>query len=254
MDDDDRPVGRILTRRDVLVALGAAGAMMVSRCSGSSAGSSSSGDSSSVAGSGSAPTACVVRPQQTEGPYFVDEMLNRSDVRSDPTTGLVKPGTPLELDLHVSRITADACTPLPGAVVDIWSCDHEGVYSGVVDPGFDSRGQRWLRGLQTTDENGVATFTTLYPGWYPGRTVHIHFKIRSAPDRRPGFEFTSQLYFDDAFTDQVHAREPYAARGARMVRNDQDGIFRRGGSQLMLAPTRDGEGYAATFEVSLQGV
>ena len=245
MHDDDRPVGTVLSRRGMLAALGAAGVLAVARCSGADRGGNAM-NGSSFAG-------CVVRPQQTEGPYFVDEMLRRSDIRSEPADGAVKPGAPLDLTIRVSRLAADACVPVAGAVVDIWQCDHAGVYSGVVDPQFDTTGKQYLRGFQVTDADGAARFTTIYPGWYPGRTVHIHFKIRSAPDASPGYEFTSQLYFDDAVTDEVFASEPYSARGPRTARNDQDGIFRRGGgSDLLLPVTRAGEGYVGTFDVALQ--
>jgi protocatechuate 3,4-dioxygenase beta subunit len=173
---------------------------------------------------------CVVRPQQTEGPYFVDERLRRSDIRSDPSDGSVKPGVLLRLEFHVSRIDGSACTPLSGAVVDIWQCDALGVYSDVRDFNglFDTRGKKFLRGHQVTDAGGTARFITIYPGWYPGRTVHIHFKIRTDPNARRGYEFTSQIYFDDAITDQVHAQAPYAGKGRRWLKNDGDGTASSG--------------------------
>jgi protocatechuate 3,4-dioxygenase beta subunit len=93
---------------------------------------------------------------------------------------------------------------------------------------------------------------TIYPGWYEGRTVHIHFKIRTEPAGRRGLEFTSQMYFDDRLTDRVYADRPYAARGPRTARNQHDRIFRRGGDQLMLAPAAAANGYAATFAIGLQ--
>ncbi|MDD1762963.1 MAG: hypothetical protein LUQ59_12100, partial [Methanothrix sp.] len=99
---------------------------------------------------------------------------------------------------------------------------------------------------------GEARFVTVYPGWYPGRTVHIHFKIRTAPMAQRSFEFTSQLYFDDMLTDRAHVVPPYAAKGPRTTRNQQDWIFRRGGDQLMLAPNATADGYAATFAIGLQ--
>jgi protocatechuate 3,4-dioxygenase beta subunit len=197
--------------------------------------------------------ACVVRPEQTEGPYFVDEMLNRSDIRSDPSDGSVKEGVPLRLVINVSQIDGSSCTALAGgAFVDVWQCDALGVYSDVQDPGFDTTGEKFLRGYQVTDVNGATEFMTIYPGWYQGRTVHIHFKVRTDPASQQGYEFTSQLYFDDSITDQVHTREPYAAKGQRTLRNDGDGIFQNGGSQLMPQLAEEGEGYVATFNIGLQ--
>ncbi len=238
VDNDDRQVGRLLTRREALTALGAAGALVLLRCS--------SGSSSPTSD-----TACVVRPQQTAGPYYVDRALNRSDIRSDPATGAVSTGVPLDLTFHVSRVADAACAPLAGALVDVWHCDHRGVYSDVVDPRFDTVGQKFLRGYQVTDGDGIAHFTTVFPGWYPGRTVHIHFKIRSAPEADPGFEFTSQLYFDDDLTDRIHALDPYSEKGRR-TRNADDGIYSRGGDQLTLDTTRRGEGLATAFDIALQ--
>ncbi len=195
---------------------------------------------------------CVVRPEQTEGPYFVDERLNRSDIRSDPADGQVKPGTPLALTLKVWRLSAGDCRPLVGAQVDLWHCDALGVYSDVRDPGFSTIGQKFLRGYQLTDAQGEARFVTVYPGWYPGRTVHIHFKIRTGLVAQRNFEFTSQLYFGDELTDRVHADLPYAKKGPRTARNQHDFIFRRGGNHLLLAPTATADGYSATFAIGLQ--
>ena len=158
----------------------------------------------------------------------------------------------LALTFLVSRLKAGDCQPLAGAQVDIWHCDAMGVYSDVQDPGFDSTGQKFLRGYQVTDPHGSVKFITLYPGWYPGRTVHIHFKIRTAPMARRSFEFTSQLYFNDELTDRVYMAPPYATAGPRTTRNQQDWIFRRGGAQLLLASTPTADGYAATFPIALQ--
>lgn len=195
--------------------------------------------------------ACIARPEQTEGPYFVDEKLNRSDIRLEPSDKSVKPGVPLRLEFHVSRVSGASCSPLVGAVVDIWHCDALGVYSDVRDAGFDSRGKKFLRGYQTTDAQGAARFETIYPGWYQGRAVHIHFKIRSVAASRRSFEFTSQLYFDEAITDQVHKQPPYNSKGYRSMTNDRDSIFRAGGKQLTLALTEDAPGYRASFDLGL---
>ena len=241
MPDDDAPRGRILTRREALRLAAASGVLLLPGWS--------------LAGAKTPPRAgCIARPEQTEGPYFVDEALNRSDIRSDPSDGSVRPGARLDLTLNVSRLAGGACAPLAGAVVDLWHCDAAGVYSDVQDPGFDTTGKKFLRGFQTTDANGSARFTTIYPGWYSGRTVHIHFKVRTSPREARGHEFVSQLYFDDAFTDRVHAKPPYASKTGRRRRNGGDGIYRDGGSQLLLAVTPAAEGYAATFDVALAGV
>ena len=162
--------------------------------------------------------ACVARPALTEGPYFVDEKLNRSDIRSDPSDGSVRQGALLALTFRVSQLT-NACAPLGGASVDVWHCDAAGIYSDVSDPGFSTVGKKFLRGYQVTDSSGVAKFTTIYPGWYQGRAVHIHFKIRSHTGSGSAYEFTSQLFFDDNITDQVYTQAPYSARGQRTLRN-----------------------------------
>ena len=168
--------------------------------------------------------------------------------------GAVKDGVPLAITFAVQAVDGRSCVPLAGVVVDIWHCDALGVYSDVQDPGFNTVGQKFLRGYQVTDANGAANFVTIYPGWYQGRTVHVHFKLRTDPGAAQGFEFTSQLYFDDALTDVVHAQQPYAAKGQRTLRNSGDGIYRNGGSQLLLAPTADGTGgYRATFDIALEG-
>lgn len=265
------PDKRIYSRREMLKLAGATAATTLVGCGidGSSAGDGSGTAESSAPRSAAERTAtpaegttaqtavpsCVVRPEQTEGPYFVDEVLRRSDIRTEPSDGTVKEGAPLRLAFEVSRMNGDACRPIPGAIVDVWQCDALGVYSDFRDMSgdFDTRGQRFLRGYQETNADGRAEFTTIYPGWYPGRAVHIHFKIRTDPEAdRGGREFTSQVYFDDAVTAQVHERNPYALHGPPPEKNDDDGIFRRGGDQLMLDLVSDGEGYAGTFAIGLE--
>ena len=265
MDNDDRPVGQILGRREALKVLGAAGAAVVAGCvpgsaqptstprAGASYGAAATAlpaEATSAAGSVALP-ACLVRPELTEGPYFVDERLNRSDIRSDPGTGVVEEGALLALTFKVSQVGDGSCTPLEGAWVDIWHCNALGVYSDVSDPGFDSSGQQFLRGYQVTDANGVAAFTTIYPGWYSGRTVHIHFKIRAGvgEGETAFYDFTSQLFFDEALNDQVHAQEPYASKGQRDTSNRADRIY---DDQLLLTVTETGQGYAAAFDIGLQ--
>lgn len=195
---------------------------------------------------------CIVTPEQTEGPYFSDFMLNRADIRNDPADGTVKQGIPLALMLRVHAVEGSRCTPLPGAIVDIWHCDAAGAYSDAVDSSFDTRGKKFLRGYQITDTSGAVRFTTIYPGWYTGRAVHVHFKVRmKAPSGRDA-EFTSQLYFPDSINERVHASTPYARPGRIAQKNESDGLFRRGGRALMLniagAP---GGGYTGSFDIGV---
>ena len=264
-DNDDALVGRILSRREVLKVIGVTGAGLLAGCTlglapatmiptGAIPGATSeapNGLALSTSTSAALP-ACVVRPKMTEGPYFVDERLDRSDIRSDPTTGEVKPGLPLELAFRVMRVDPEGCLPLAGAMVDVWHCDALGVYSDVADPGFDTSGQKFLRGFQSTDADGIARFQTIYPGWYRGRTVHIHFKIRADAGNGSAYDFTSQLFFDDALSDAVFAQQPYAAKGERGTRNADDGIYRIGGAQLLLATIETADGISAGFDIGLQ--
>jgi len=207
-------------------------------------------------GTGQPPTvvpSCVVHPQQTEGPFFVDDKLLRSDVRADSRTGVVSAGSPLELRLTIAQVSAaGACAPLAGAQVDIWQCDALGRYSDVNDRRNSSNGQTFLRGHQVTDAKGIVQFTTIYPGWYPGRAVHIHFKVRTAASSSPAYEFTSQFYFDERLTDRVHSRAPYATHTGQRMRNESDGLFSDGGTQLTLPVTERGEGHAANFAVGMR--
>src|SRR6266436_815168 len=136
--------------------------------------------------------------------------------------------------------------------VDVWHCDAAGVYSAAADPGGSTVGRKFLRGYQTTGADGLVEFTTIYPGAYPGRAVHIHFKVRTGGGGGRAHEFTSQLFFDDTLTDQVHARPPYAGPGARRMRNGRDGIYREAGAQLTLAVAPSGAGYAGAFDLALE--
>ena len=244
MHDDDRPIGRVLTRRELVALLGTAAA--ASFAHGAAAQSGTGQPSTIVPG-------CVVHPQQTEGPFFVDEKLLRSDVRADSRTGVVSAGSPLDLRLTIAQVsTAGACAPLAGAQVDIWQCDALGRYSDVNDRRNSTNGQTFLRGHQVTDATGMVQFTTIYPGWYPGRAVHVHFKVRTAASSAAAYEFTSQFYFDERLTDRVHSREPYSTHTGQRMRNESDGSFRDGGTQLTLPVTERGHGYAANFTVGMR--
>jgi protocatechuate 3,4-dioxygenase beta subunit len=182
---------------------------------------------------------CVLTPEQTEGPYYLPLEL----VRYDITEGT--PGVPLQLRIAVMDV--NDCAPLPDAAVDVWHCDAQGYYSGVnANPGGNANPNAavasgtFLRGVQVTDADGIAAFQTIYPGWYSGRTVHIHMMVHigGAAEATPGVgdggsytgghvAHTGQLYFDDAISDEVFATaEAYAGRSnGERVRNEQDMIL-----------------------------
>jgi protocatechuate 3,4-dioxygenase beta subunit len=255
--DDDKPVGRVLSRREVITLLGSAGIAVVAGASFSQT------DLFRLTQTTTPPpfpestetiSTCVVRPEMTEGPYFVDEMLNRSDIRVEPSDNTVSEGVQLRLVFRVSQIST-ACIPLAGAQIDVWHCDALGVYSGVRDRSarFDTSNKTFLRGFQITDEEGKAEFITIYPGWYPGRTPHIHFKIRTAPASTKVYEFTSQLFFDDALSDEIYAQEPYSEKTGHRTYNKDDSIYRSDGDKLRLElkKAEDDEGYVAIFDIGL---
>jgi protocatechuate 3,4-dioxygenase beta subunit len=195
---------------------------------------------------------CIVRPQQIEGPYFVDEKLLRNDIRKDPFDNSMKEGVELKLIFNVSQITGNNCIPLPDAIVDLWQCDAEGIYAGVQDRDFDTRGKSFLRGYQITDSNGSAQFITIFPGWYRGRATHVHFKIRTGEKENSRYEFTSQIYFEDSLISQIYKLPPYAAKGTGHMENHKDGIFQNGGEELKLPLNKINKGYQGIFDIGLE--
>jgi protocatechuate 3,4-dioxygenase beta subunit len=207
-----------LTRRRALPWAGGLGlAAFVSACADDDGRSAAPTAATSTTGT-MAPD-CVLMPELTEGPYYVDLDLVRSDIAEG------RAGLPL--DLRVTVVDADACEPLEGAAVDIWHCDAQGAYSGVQG----AEGETFCRGVQMTDAAGVAEFSTVFPGWYTGRAVHIHIKVQADGDQT----HTGQLFFDSSVTSAVYTLEPYAARGEQDVANESDGIYAQSGGVTVAA-------------------
>lgn len=245
----------MLTRRELLGFLGGSAAASLAGCW---QGVASQSTQPSIQSSSEAVTLdpCVVKPQQSEGPFFIEERLNRSDIRSDPFDGLIRTGILLQLTFRVLQLRDRRCTPLSDAIVDLWHCDAEGRYSNADSLQGNTNEQQFLRGYQVTDAQGLAQFVTIFPGSYPGRAVHIHFKVRSDRTRSHQasnqlYEFTSQLYFDDAITAAVLERPPYAQGGA-WTPNRRDGLFQGGGEQLLLDLEDSPEGFVGEFPIALE--
>ena len=188
------------------------------------------------AGVSSGAVACVLTPEQTEGPYYISGEKFRRDITEGRT------GVPLLLRLRV--VDASTCKPIRGAAVDIWHADALGVYSGF---GSGARSRTFMRGIQRTDVKGLGRFRTVYPGWYRGRTVHIHVKVHLAGN----VVHTGQLYFPDPLTDKVFRRRPYSRRPRRTTRNADDFVFAQGGRRSMLALRKVGSAYVGAITMGV---
>jgi len=186
------------------------------------------------AGVASGAVSCVLTPEMTEGPFY----LPNERVRRNITEG--RPGTRLALALTV--VDASTCKPIKGAAVDIWHTDALGVYSGV-----QGNTDTFMRGIERTDAYGVARFTTVYPGWYTGRAVHIHVKVHL----HGTVVHTGQLFFPDTVTDAVYRKAPYSTRPARDTRNAADAIFRNGGSRSVLHLAKTSPGYKGSITMGV---
>jgi protocatechuate 3,4-dioxygenase beta subunit len=161
---------------------------------------------------------CELSCSATLGPCYA-ETFDRKDI-SEGALGL-----PVRLAFLV---VDETCTPVADAEIDIWHTSPNGLYSGedasptctFDDP--EAVAGHWFRGVQTTDANGRADFDTCFPGWYSGRTIHIHITVRVG-----GTEYvTSQLVFEDALVDAIIAEQPiYSDRGPRDTTNVTDGIM-----------------------------
>jgi protocatechuate 3,4-dioxygenase beta subunit len=174
----------------------------------------------------------------TEGPYYLDENLIRRDISEG------KDGLPLELRLTVEN--ASTCKPIAKATVEVWHADATGNYSG-----FDGAATQttYLRGGQRTDHNGLAIIDTIYPGWYRGRTPHIHLKVHVGGN----VVHTGQLFFRSATSEAVYENGAYASHGEPDTTNATDNIYANGGSKSLLRLVkRSGGGYIGAITLGVK--
>ncbi|MEJ7876103.1 MAG: intradiol ring-cleavage dioxygenase [Solirubrobacterales bacterium] len=188
-------------------------------------------------------SSCTLTAEGTEGPYYFDVDKIRTDIRED------REGTPLRLVMRVRD--SESCEALANAVVDIWHCDAGGIYSGFEEQSIEAGGTpeasantgpgTFLRGAQVTNRDGIVEMTTIYPGWYQGRTVHIHAKVHLDNST----VLTTQFYFDDAVSSGVYAEgDPYRLDDDRQVFNDSDGTF---DASLVLTLSEEDGGFLGTI-------
>ncbi len=237
---------RRLTRRESLAAIGSvtAGALLAA-CGGddepSTAVTTTTGETASVPAKTTSRTtsalfdegkSCQVTAELTEGPFYIDVDRIRSDIREG------REGRRMRLAFRVRD--ADSCQPLDNALVEVWHCDALGAYSGVEG----ASGETFLRGGQVTNRDGIVEFTTIYPGWYPGRTVHLHVKVAPSGSR----VVTTQVFTTREFDERIYKASPYDERADRDTFNEGDGIF---DDALVLALREEQEGVLGftTFDV-----
>jgi len=220
------------TRRNSLIRVGG----FVAAALGAGSWKVATSDGAGPAGVASGAVTCVLTPEQTEGPYYVANEL----VRRNITEG--RRGTPLTLRAFV--VDAATCKPIKGAAVDVWHADAGGVYSGF---GAGASSRSFMRGIQKTNAKGLALFRSVYPGWYQGRTVHIHVKVHLGGN----VVHTGQLYFPDAVTDAAYRKAPYTSRPGRDIRNATDSVYRNGGKKSLMSVRKNGAGYVATITMGV---
>jgi protocatechuate 3,4-dioxygenase beta subunit len=213
--------------------------------------------------------AVTATPTETQGPYWVDEKLNRSDVRTDVSTGVAQAGLPLYLTVSLSNLINGNPVPYAGAYIDIWHCNASGAYSdeaaGMGNP--NTQGLNWLRGYQITDAHGIANFITIYPGWYSGRTEHIHVRVRTFTGTTNTYNFTTQFFFNETITNRVNAQiAPYNARNNRDTTNATDSVYTGGngptagtaaatnGDLLLLRLSQNNTKATGSFNLRLSGL
>jgi protocatechuate 3,4-dioxygenase beta subunit len=231
-----------VSRRDALSLLGIGGAALSLGCGSGSSTTPTATTGTTTTGGSNASGACAVTPTETLGPYPSLTNFVRSDIREG------KSGLPLALTITVVN-SNNSCGPVAGAAVDIWQCDAQGNYSEYAQPGYNGTGQTFLRGIQTTDASGRATFTTVFPGWYQGRATHIHVEVKIGG----AVVKVTQIAFEESVIAAVYATGVYAAKGRNPTSNAGDMVFADSLSSEMATITGGDatNGYTASFTVAV---
>lgn len=219
-----------------------------------------------------ASTCSKLTPELTEGPYWVNTMLHRSDLRSNSHGGGHQVGVLLALTVNVVDST-NGCKPLDGVAVDIWHANAHGLYSdessqqaGGGTSGGDTITDNWLRGYQITGKDrgiknkpihGQVSFMTIWPGWYTSRAIHIHVRVRKLSHNGATIAgYTTQIFFSNADNDHVLTRAaPYNTRSPQKdpTTDENDTVLTSADHATNIVNVRGSiqHGYAATFNIAL---
>jgi len=250
-----------LSRREVIALAGISGTALIIGCGGGGSSTTTSATaataSSTTGTTGTATGGCTVSPEGEIGPYFADDSASgflRSNVLANIDGTNAQTGVPLTLNIHIYD-AENSCKAMAGVQVDIWHCNAYGVYSDEAVESTSS--ETFLRGYQITDANGLVTFKTIFPGWYSGRTAHIHVRVRSkyseASSTSDGTN-TTQLFFPQAVIDQLYANvAPYSTHGKEDTTNTADHVYTgETHAEMLLTLTGDYlSGYSTTASIYL---
>lgn len=244
-------VDKEISRRQAIGLLAVAGAGVMLGCGGGTKTSTATTTTATATSN----TSCTVTPEGEEGPYFVDDSatgLARSDIRSSLDGTNTQSGIPLTLSIYAYD-SENSCAAMANVQIDIWHCNGSGIYSA--EDVEDTTGETWLRGYQITDVNGLASFTTIVPGWYAGRTTHIHLRLRSTYDSTTtGGTNTTQLFFPQDVIDTINTTiSPYSAEGTNPTTNASDHVYsgETDGANLLTLSGDSTNGYTATIKINL---
>jgi len=244
-------VDKEISRRQAIGLLAVAGAGVMLGCGGGTKTSTATTTTATATSN----TSCTVTPEGEEGPYFVDDSATgfaRSDIRSNLDGTNTQSGIPLTLSIYAYD-SENSCAAMANVQIDIWHCNGSGIYSA--EDVEDTTGETWLRGYQITDANGLASFKTIVPGWYAGRTTHIHLRLRSTYDSTTtGGTNTTQLFFLQDVIDTINTTiSPYSAEGTNPTTNASDHVYsgETDGANLLTLSGDNTNGYTATIKINL---